>query len=36
MQLALEDRVAIITGPAKGMGTAITEAFPAERVRIFR
>ena len=34
MQLALEDRVAIITGPAKGMGAAITEAFAAERCKI--
>ena len=30
MQLNLNGRVAVITGPAKGMGAAITEAFAAE------
>ena len=30
MDLKLTDRVAIITGPAKGMGAAITRAFAAE------
>jgi NAD(P)-dependent dehydrogenase (short-subunit alcohol dehydrogenase family) len=30
MQLNLNGRVAMITGPAKGMGAAITEAFAAE------
>jgi 3-oxoacyl-[acyl-carrier protein] reductase len=32
MQLNLNGRVALITGPAKGMGAAITEAFAAEGV----
>jgi 3-oxoacyl-[acyl-carrier protein] reductase len=34
MQLRLEGRVAMITGPAKGMGAAITEAFAAEGARL--
>ena len=34
MKLLLEDRVVAITGPAKGMGAAITEAFAAEGCRL--
>jgi NAD(P)-dependent dehydrogenase (short-subunit alcohol dehydrogenase family) len=34
MQLKLNGRVAMITGPAKGMGAAITEAFAAEGARL--
>jgi NAD(P)-dependent dehydrogenase (short-subunit alcohol dehydrogenase family) len=34
MQLKLSGRVAMITGPAKGMGAAITEAFAAEGARL--
>jgi NAD(P)-dependent dehydrogenase (short-subunit alcohol dehydrogenase family) len=34
MQLKLDGRVAMITGPAKGMGAAITEAFAAEGARL--
>lgn len=34
MDLKLQGRVAIITGPAKGMGAAITRAFAAEGVRL--
>ncbi|MBI1203887.1 MAG: SDR family oxidoreductase [Rhodopseudomonas sp.] len=34
MDLKLEGRVAIITGPAKGMGAAITRAFAAEGARL--
>ena len=30
MDLNLSGRVAVITGPAKGMGAAITQAFAAE------
>ncbi len=30
MDLQLKGKVAMITGPAKGMGAAITEAFAAE------
>ena len=30
MDLGLKGRVAVITGPAKGMGAAITKAFAAE------
>ena len=30
MDLRLKGRVAVITGPAKGMGAAITKAFAAE------
>ncbi len=30
MKLSLEDRVVLITGPAKGMGASITHAFAAE------
>ena len=34
MDLKLDGRVAMITGPAKGMGAAITEAFAAEGARL--
>jgi len=34
MDLSLTGRVAMITGPAKGMGAAITEAFAAEGARL--
>jgi NAD(P)-dependent dehydrogenase (short-subunit alcohol dehydrogenase family) len=34
MDLTLKGRVALITGPAKGMGASITEAFAAEGVRL--
>jgi NAD(P)-dependent dehydrogenase (short-subunit alcohol dehydrogenase family) len=34
MDLNLKGRVAMITGPAKGMGAAITEAFAAEGSRL--
>ncbi len=34
MDLQLDGRVAMITGPAKGMGAAITAAFAAERARL--
>ena len=34
MELNLNGRVAMITGPAKGMGAAITEAFAAEGARL--
>ena len=34
MELDLKGRVAMITGPAKGMGAAITEAFAAEGAKL--
>jgi NAD(P)-dependent dehydrogenase (short-subunit alcohol dehydrogenase family) len=34
MKLALENRVTVITGPAKGMGAAITHAFAAEGCKL--
>jgi NAD(P)-dependent dehydrogenase (short-subunit alcohol dehydrogenase family) len=34
MQLSLKNRVVMITGPAKGMGAAITHAFAAEGCRL--
>ncbi|MEP9380031.1 SDR family NAD(P)-dependent oxidoreductase [Aquabacter sp. CN5-332] len=34
MDLKLQDRVAIITGPAKGMGAAVTRAFAAEGCKL--
>jgi 3-oxoacyl-[acyl-carrier protein] reductase len=34
LELQLNGRVAMITGPAKGMGAVITEAFAAEGVRL--
>jgi 3-oxoacyl-[acyl-carrier protein] reductase len=34
MKLSLENRVVLITGPAKGMGAAITRAFAAEGCRL--
>ena len=34
MDLQLKDKVAVITGPAKGMGAAITKAFAAEGSRL--
>jgi len=34
MDLGLTGRVALITGPAKGMGAAITRAFAAEGCRL--
>ncbi|MCZ8375565.1 MAG: SDR family NAD(P)-dependent oxidoreductase [Beijerinckiaceae bacterium] len=34
MDLKLKDRVVVITGPAKGMGAAITRAFAAEGSRL--
>ena len=34
MELNLASRVALITGPAKGMGAAITRAFAAERAHL--
>lgn len=34
MDLNLKDRVAFITGPAKGMGAAVTRAFAAEGARL--
>jgi 3-oxoacyl-[acyl-carrier protein] reductase len=34
MDLKLTGRIALITGPAKGMGAAITKAFAAEGVRL--
>ncbi len=34
MELHLKGRVALITGPAKGMGAAVTRAFAAEGCRL--
>ncbi len=34
MKLGLENKVAVITGPAKGMGAAVTRAFGAEGCRL--
>ncbi len=34
MQLGLNQRVALITGPAKGMGAAVSQAFAAEGCRL--
>jgi 3-oxoacyl-[acyl-carrier protein] reductase len=34
MELKLKDRVTMITGPAKGMGAAITKAFAAEGAKL--
>jgi NAD(P)-dependent dehydrogenase (short-subunit alcohol dehydrogenase family) len=34
MKLSLGDRVALITGPAKGMGASITHAFAAEHCKL--
>ena len=34
MDLQLQGRAALITGPAKGMGAAITRAFAAEGCRL--
>src|SRR6202020_2112778 len=34
MKLSLDDRVALITGPAKGMGASITHAFAAEGCKL--
>ena len=34
MNLGLQGRVAVITGPAKGMGAAVTRAFAAEGCRL--
>jgi 3-oxoacyl-[acyl-carrier protein] reductase len=34
MDLQLNGRVAVITGPAKGMGAAITKAFAAEKAKL--
>src|SRR5258708_8869193 len=34
MKLSLEDRVVLITGPAKGMGASITHAFAAEGCKL--
>jgi len=34
MDLQLNGRIAMITGPAKGMGAAITTAFAAEGVQL--
>jgi 3-oxoacyl-[acyl-carrier protein] reductase len=34
MELGLKNRVAVITGPAKGMGAAITKSFAAEGARL--
>jgi 3-oxoacyl-[acyl-carrier protein] reductase len=34
MDLKLTDRVAVITGPAKGMGAVVTKAFAAEGCKL--
>ena len=34
MELGLKERVAVITGPAKGMGAAVTRAFAEEGCRL--